>query len=278
MKKLNTKAMSEAIEKIVYSLGYDVLKAANVNQFQSAVNDFMPGTMFEVEKQTLSQCIRIGVGDKFIQAVEKTEEEQKCAVANIQKSLLEDYALHKDRVDCIINAFAQALKISPQVYNIDEVITEEAQPTIITEAINANSAINSSSANNTADIFKKNKLTNSYSGISNASNKTANQPITNENSLNRYDREFVGILKTWIFLLFVAPIAVFLFKGLGLILACPYLGVISYRVSAKLWSVRTKTFAAIIIKIIFIIAVWFISLIIPCFIFLFLMWLFCSQH
>lgn len=154
MKKLNIKLMTEAIEKIVSSLGYDVLKAVNVNQFQSAVNDFMPGTMFEIEKQTLLQCIRIGVGDKFIQAVSKTGEEQKRTVANIQKSLLEDYAIHKDRVDCIINAFAQSLKISPQVYNIDGVVTEEAQPTVMKETIN-NSTINSSSTNDTANISKK---------------------------------------------------------------------------------------------------------------------------
>lgn len=115
MKKLNTKAMSEAIEKIVFSLGYDVLKAVNVNQFQSAVNDFMPGTMFEVEKQTLLLCVRIGVGDKFIQAIGKTGEEQQRIIASVSKTLTEDYAFLKDRADCLIDAFTQALKISLKV-------------------------------------------------------------------------------------------------------------------------------------------------------------------
>lgn len=112
MKKLNDQAMSEAVEKIVSSLGYDVFKGVNTNKFQSVVNDFMPGTMFEIEKQTLLQCVRIGIGDKFIQAVSKTGEEQQRIIASINKTLTDDYAFPRDRADCVIKAFAQALKIS----------------------------------------------------------------------------------------------------------------------------------------------------------------------
>lgn len=267
MKKLNIKAMSEAIEKIVSSLGYDVLKAVNVNKFQSAVNDFMPGTMFEVEKQTLSQCIRIGIGDKFIQAIGKAGEEQKRTVANIHKTLTEDYAFREDRADCIIGAFAQALKISSQVYNIDEARTEAVQPIIIKETINANSTTNSSSANYTLNV-SKNKHTNSHSNISNASHsKTFNQPITNENSLGfEADNSLgvdnsLGLYVLWLLLILGGMICrrfLFDYKWstisiiFGVALICT-----TMMVSVDLWSIKIETFFGLILKIIFVITVWF---------------------
>lgn len=134
MKKLNAQAISEAIAKIVSLLGCDVLKAVNINKFQSAINDLMPGMIFEVEKQTLLQCIRIGVGDKFIQAVNKTGEEQQRIIASINKTLTEDYAFPKDRADCVIDAFTQVLKIKISLevsqYNENK-IDIKTQPDVI---------------------------------------------------------------------------------------------------------------------------------------------------
>lgn len=107
MPNLNSQVMIETVSKIVSKLGVDVLKDAP--RFNSAMCDFMPGVNFEIERNILTICARIGICEQILGAIKKSEAEKESIVKNINKKLIEGYGFSHERVSLIIDVFSQAL-------------------------------------------------------------------------------------------------------------------------------------------------------------------------
>lgn len=107
MPNLNSQVMIETVSKIVSKLGVDVLKDAP--RFNSAMCDFMPGVNFEIERNILTICARIGICEQILGAIKKSEAEKESIIKNINKKLIEGYGFSHERANLIIDVFSQAL-------------------------------------------------------------------------------------------------------------------------------------------------------------------------
>lgn len=107
MKNLDTDAMGDAIKEVISFCGIEVL--ADVNKFQAAIKDFLHSSTFATEQELLIFSVRIGIGKKLLNAVNKSVSEQKRVLGVADTLLTAEYGFLKERSDSILNAFAFAL-------------------------------------------------------------------------------------------------------------------------------------------------------------------------
>lgn len=107
MKDLNVDAMENAIKEVITLCGIGVL--TDVNKFQDAVKDLLHSSTFAIEQELVIFTVRIGIGEKLLNTVNRSVSEQKRVLGIAKILLTAEYGFCKERSDNILNAFASAL-------------------------------------------------------------------------------------------------------------------------------------------------------------------------